>query len=87
MNIIQKNTLFVLNFQKINLATDIKIKDHGKMDRCTYCFKEKGVRPTFKISNIKRSNKVLDLCGQSNVPSMCGNKYIIISVDDFSRYF
>ncbi|KAJ7319992.1 hypothetical protein JRQ81_019503 [Phrynocephalus forsythii] len=51
----------------------------------------KAVRPSFHSNPEKRSTKVsdlvhTDLCGPISVPSLANNRYILILVDDFSRY-
>ena len=58
---------------------------------CLDCAKGKQVRSSFKSKNQVSSSKPLelihmDLCGPMKVPSLGGNRYIYVLVDDFSRY-
>nr|GEY87107.1 hypothetical protein [Tanacetum cinerariifolium] len=86
-----------LNFDTINLISrnDIVIglpklkfvKDHI----CSYCELGKAKRNSFQsktISSSKRQLQLLhmDLCGPMRVESINGKKYILVIVDDYSRY-
>ncbi|GJZ21430.1 retrovirus-related pol polyprotein from transposon TNT 1-94 [Tanacetum coccineum] len=86
-----------LNFDTINLLSkdDIvnglpKLK-YVKDQLCSSCEIGKAKRSTFKTKTIPSSKGRLhllhmDLCGLMRVESMNGKKYILVIVDDYSRY-
>ncbi|GJT98931.1 retrovirus-related pol polyprotein from transposon TNT 1-94 [Tanacetum coccineum] len=86
-----------LNFDTINLISknDIvnglpKLK-FFKEQLCSSCEVGKEKRSSFKKIAITRSKKRLallhmDLCGPMRVESINGKKYILVIVDDYSRY-
>ena len=58
---------------------------------CEACVKEKQIRSSFKSKKQVTSSRVLellhmDLCGPLKVQSRNGKKYILVIVDDYSRY-
>ncbi|GKB40357.1 retrovirus-related pol polyprotein from transposon TNT 1-94 [Tanacetum coccineum] len=86
-----------LNFDTINLLLkyDIVIglpklkfvKDH----LCSSCELGKAKRKSFKTKTTPRSKRRLqilhmDLCGPMRVESFNGKKYVLVIVDDYSRY-
>ncbi|GKD13606.1 retrovirus-related pol polyprotein from transposon TNT 1-94, partial [Tanacetum coccineum] len=89
--------LFHLNFDTINLLSknDIvnglpKLK-FVKDQLCSSCEMGKAKRSSFKTIAVTRSKKQLvllhmDLCGPMRVESINGKKYILVIVDDYSRY-
>ncbi|GJY74227.1 retrovirus-related pol polyprotein from transposon TNT 1-94 [Tanacetum coccineum] len=89
--------LFYLNFDTINLLSknDIvkglpKLK-FVKDQLCSSCELGKAKRSSFKSLTITRSKKRLDLlhmdlCGPMRIESINGKKYILVIVNDFSRY-
>ncbi|GJT26441.1 retrovirus-related pol polyprotein from transposon TNT 1-94 [Tanacetum coccineum] len=86
-----------LNFDTINMLSknDIvnglpKLK-FIKYQLCSSCEVDKAKRSSFKTIAVTRSNKRLDLlhmdlCGPIRVESINGKKYILVIVDDYSRY-
>ncbi|GJV09924.1 retrovirus-related pol polyprotein from transposon TNT 1-94 [Tanacetum coccineum] len=89
--------LYQLNFDTINLLlkNDIvnglpKLK-FIKDQLCSSCEQGKSKRSSFKTIAITRLKKSLDflhmdLCGLMRVESINGKKYILVIVDDYSRY-
>ncbi|GKA72119.1 retrovirus-related pol polyprotein from transposon TNT 1-94 [Tanacetum coccineum] len=86
-----------LNFDTINLLSmyDIVIglpklkfvKDH----LCSFCELGKAKRQSFKTKTTPSSKRWLqilhmDLCGPMMVESFNGKKYVLVIVDDYSRY-
>ncbi|GJR12940.1 retrovirus-related pol polyprotein from transposon TNT 1-94 [Tanacetum coccineum] len=58
---------------------------------CSSCELGKAKRSSFKSLTVTRSKKLLDLlhmdlCGPMRIESINGKKYILVIVDDFSRY-
>ncbi|GJT16891.1 retrovirus-related pol polyprotein from transposon TNT 1-94 [Tanacetum coccineum] len=89
--------LSYLNFDTINLLAKKNIvnglpqlkffKDH----LCSSCELDKAKRIGFKSKTTPSSKRRLnllhmDLCGPMRVESINGNKYILVIVDDYSRY-
>nr|GEU51921.1 retrovirus-related Pol polyprotein from transposon TNT 1-94 [Tanacetum cinerariifolium] len=86
-----------LNFDYINLLSkkDIviglpKLK-YVKDQLCSYCKLSKAKRSSFKSKVVPNSKGRLnllhmDLCGPMRVASINGKKYILVIVDDYSRY-
>ncbi|GJU32311.1 retrovirus-related pol polyprotein from transposon TNT 1-94 [Tanacetum coccineum] len=86
-----------LNFDYINLLSkkDIviglpKLK-YVKDQLCSSCEVSKAKRSSFKSKVVPSSKGRLnllhmDLCGQMRVASINGKKYILVIVDDYSRY-
>nr|GEY62800.1 retrovirus-related Pol polyprotein from transposon TNT 1-94 [Tanacetum cinerariifolium] len=86
-----------LNFDYINLFSkkDIviglaKLK-YVKDQLCSSCELSKAKRSSFKSKAVPSSKEMLnllhmDLCGTMRVASINGNKYILVIVDDYSRY-
>ncbi|GJX58139.1 retrovirus-related pol polyprotein from transposon TNT 1-94 [Tanacetum coccineum] len=89
--------LFHLNFDTINLLSknDIvnglpKLK-YVKDQLCSSCELGKANRSTFKTKTVPSSKGRLnllhmDLCGPMRIESINGKKYILVIVDDYSRY-
>ncbi|GJX30336.1 retrovirus-related pol polyprotein from transposon TNT 1-94 [Tanacetum coccineum] len=86
-----------LNFDTINLLSmyDIVtglpklkfVKDH----LCSFCELGKAKRQSFKTKTTSSSKRQLqiinmDLCGPMRVESFNGKKYVLVIVDDYSRY-
>nr|GEW20223.1 putative ribonuclease H-like domain-containing protein [Tanacetum cinerariifolium] len=89
--------LFHLNFDYINLISkkDIMIGlpklKYVKDQPCSSCELSKAKRSSFKskaVLSLKgRLNSLhMDLCGPMRVASINGKKYILVIVDDYSRY-
>nr|GEV69381.1 retrovirus-related Pol polyprotein from transposon TNT 1-94 [Tanacetum cinerariifolium] len=89
--------LFLLNFDTINLLSknDIVtglpklkfVKDH----LCSSCELGKAKRMSFQSKTTPSSKRRLqllhmDLCGPMQVESINGRKYVLVIVDDYSRY-
>nr|GFC99322.1 ribonuclease H-like domain-containing protein [Tanacetum cinerariifolium] len=86
-----------LNFNYINLLSkkDIviglpKLK-YVKVQLCSSCELSKAKRSLFKLKAIPSSKGRLNLlhmnlCGPMRVASINGKKYILVIVDDYSRY-
>ncbi|GJW19713.1 retrovirus-related pol polyprotein from transposon TNT 1-94 [Tanacetum coccineum] len=89
--------LLHLNFDTIKLLSkyDIMIglpklkfiKDH----LCSSCDLGKAKRKSFKTKNTPSAKRLLqilhmDLCGPMRVESFIGKKYVLVIVDDYSRY-
>jgi len=58
---------------------------------CNACARGKKVRTSFKLKNcvsISRPLELLhvDFCGPMRIPSRGGNRYILVIVDDYSRF-
>ncbi|GJV33917.1 retrovirus-related pol polyprotein from transposon TNT 1-94 [Tanacetum coccineum] len=86
-----------LNFDYINLLSkkDVMIGlpklKHVKDQLCSSCEVSKAKRSSFKTKAVPSLNKQLnllhmDLCGPMRVASINGKKYILVIVDDYSRY-
>ncbi|GJT75121.1 retrovirus-related pol polyprotein from transposon TNT 1-94 [Tanacetum coccineum] len=86
-----------LNFNTINLLSKYDIvtglpklrfiKDH----LCSSCELGKAKRKSFKIKTTPSSKRRLqilhmDLCGPMRVESFNGKKYVLVIIDDYSRY-
>nr|GFB57513.1 hypothetical protein [Tanacetum cinerariifolium] len=94
---LRKSTLSHLNFDYINLLSkkDIviglpKLK-YVKDQLCSSCELSKAKRSSFKSKAVPsfkgRLNLLhMDLCGPMRVASINGKKYILVIVDDYSRY-
>ena len=66
----------------------VKFSDHYV---CEACVKGKHVRSSFKSKNMVSTSKPLelihiDLCGPIRVQSKSGKKYVLVIVDDYSRF-
>nr|GEW57654.1 hypothetical protein [Tanacetum cinerariifolium] len=86
-----------LNFDYINLLSkkDIVIGlpklEYVKDQLCSSCELSKAKRSSFKTKDVPSSKGRLnllhmDLCGPMHVESINGKKYILVIVDDYSRY-
>ncbi|GKC31133.1 retrovirus-related pol polyprotein from transposon TNT 1-94, partial [Tanacetum coccineum] len=86
-----------LNFDYINLLSkkDVMIGlpklKYGKDQLCSSCEVSKAKRSSFKtkavLSSKGRLNLLhMDLCGPMRVASINGKKYILVIIDDYSRY-
>ncbi|GKB36210.1 retrovirus-related pol polyprotein from transposon TNT 1-94 [Tanacetum coccineum] len=77
-----------LNFDTINLLSKLKfVKDH----LCSCCELGKAKHKSFMIKTTPSSKRRLqllhmDLCGPIRVESINGKKYVLVIVDDYSRY-
>ncbi|GKD05912.1 retrovirus-related pol polyprotein from transposon TNT 1-94, partial [Tanacetum coccineum] len=81
-----------LNFNTINLLSKNNIitglpklkfvKDH----LCSSCELGKAKRKTFHTKTTPLQLLHMDLCGPMRVESINGKKYVLIIVDDYSRY-
>ncbi|GJZ17746.1 retrovirus-related pol polyprotein from transposon TNT 1-94 [Tanacetum coccineum] len=92
-----KSTFSHLNFDYINLLSkkDVviglpKLK-YVKDQLCSSCEVSKAKRSSFKSKTVPSSKGRLnllhmDLCGPMRVASINGKKYILVIVDDYSRY-
>nr|GEZ26474.1 hypothetical protein [Tanacetum cinerariifolium] len=86
-----------LNFNYINLLSKKdfviglpKLK-YVKDQRCSSCEVSKAKRSSFKTMTVPSSKGWLnllhmDLCGPMRVASITGKKYILVIIDDYSRY-
>nr|GFA60163.1 hypothetical protein [Tanacetum cinerariifolium] len=89
--------LFHLNFDYINLLSKkdiviglLKLK-YIKDELCSSCELSKAKRSSFKSKVVPSSKGRLnllhmELCGSIRVASINGKKYILVIVDDYSRY-
>nr|GEX59491.1 hypothetical protein [Tanacetum cinerariifolium] len=86
-----------LNFDYINLLSkkDIMIglpkMKYVKEQLCSSCELSKAKRSSFKSKAVPSSKRRLnllhmDLCGPMRVASINGKKYILVIIDDYSRY-
>ncbi|GJU16177.1 retrovirus-related pol polyprotein from transposon TNT 1-94 [Tanacetum coccineum] len=86
-----------LNFDSINLLSKKDIVNglpnlkYAKDQLCSSCELSKAKRSTFKTKTVPSSKgrlKLLhmDLCGPMRIESINGKKYILVIVDDYSRY-
>ena len=62
-----------------------------RAELCSHCVMEKQVRSSFKSKNQVSTSKPLelihmDVCGPMRVQSIGGSKYILVLVDDYSRF-
>ncbi|GKF93794.1 putative reverse transcriptase domain-containing protein, partial [Tanacetum coccineum] len=53
---------------------------------CSSCEMSKAKRSSFKSKAVPSSKGRLNLCGPMRVASINGKKYILVIVDDYSRY-
>ncbi|GJZ33256.1 retrovirus-related pol polyprotein from transposon TNT 1-94 [Tanacetum coccineum] len=86
-----------LNFDTINLLSKKDIRNglpklkYVKDQLCSSCECGKAKRSTFKTKTVPSSKGRLnlfhmDLCSPMRIESINGNKYILVIVDDYSRY-
>nr|GEV95237.1 hypothetical protein [Tanacetum cinerariifolium] len=86
-----------LNFDTINLLSKIDIViglpklKFIKYHLCSSCELGKAKRKSFQTKTTPRSKRQLhllyiDLCGPMRVESINGRKYVLVIVDDYSRY-
>lgn len=75
----------------VEFAANMKIEncDHG--DTCEICLQCKKTRDPFPQKSFTKSAGKLDLihtdvCGPLQIPTPRGNKYILILIDDYSKY-
>ncbi|GJZ96364.1 gag-pol polyprotein [Tanacetum coccineum] len=89
--------LFHLNFDYINLLSKKNVMiglpklKYVKDQLCSSCEVSKAKRSSFKEKTVPSSKRRLnllhmDLCGPMRVASINGKKYILVIVDDYSRY-
>nr|GEV55360.1 hypothetical protein [Tanacetum cinerariifolium] len=76
---------------KNDIVNDLPKLKYVKDQLCLSCELGKAKRSTFKTKTILGSKKQLhllhmDLCGLMRVESFYGKKYILVIVDDYSRY-
>ncbi|GJX94844.1 retrovirus-related pol polyprotein from transposon TNT 1-94 [Tanacetum coccineum] len=69
---------------------DLELR-YVKDQLCSFCELGKAKRSTFKTKTVPSSKGRLhllhmDLCGPMRVESINGNKYVLVIVDDYSRY-
>src|ERR1044071_7844465 len=62
-----------------------------RAELCSHCVMGKQVRSSFKSKNQVSTSKPLelihmDVCGPMRVQSIGGSKYILVLVDDYSRF-
>ncbi|XP_056690133.1 uncharacterized protein [Spinacia oleracea] len=74
-----------------NLVTGLPNTKFAKLSVCDACIKGKQVRTSFKSKGVISTTKPLelihmDLCGPMRTQSRSGKKYVLVIVDDFSRY-
>nr|GEZ83521.1 hypothetical protein [Tanacetum cinerariifolium] len=89
----QKSTCFVRNEDGVDLLTDDRLpKMKFKKDHlCSTCEQRKIYQKHHKSKTAFASNKPLyllhmDLCGPMRVKSVNGKRYVLVVVDDYSRY-
>ncbi|GJY75271.1 retrovirus-related pol polyprotein from transposon TNT 1-94 [Tanacetum coccineum] len=87
----RKSTCFVRDLQGNDLLTGLPKLKYVKDQLCSSCEMSKAKRSSFKIKAIPSSKGRLnllhmDLCGPMRVASINGKKYILVIVDDYSRY-
>ncbi|GJS41395.1 retrovirus-related pol polyprotein from transposon TNT 1-94 [Tanacetum coccineum] len=86
-----------LNFGTINNLTRLDLVDglpkfkYGKDHLCFACERGKGKKDSHPPNLVPSDHSKLelihmDLCGPTRVASINGKKYILVTVDDFSRY-
>lgn len=74
--------------QKNEMATGLpNLEEH--ITRCKACLLGKQTRLPFKKSTWRATEKLqlihTDLCGPQVIPSLNGNRYFIIFIDDYTR--
>ncbi|GKF24197.1 retrovirus-related pol polyprotein from transposon TNT 1-94 [Tanacetum coccineum] len=87
----RKSTCFVRDLQGNDLLTGLPKLKYVKDQLCSSCEMSKAKRSSFKSkaapSSKGRLNLLhMDLCGPMRVASINGKKYILVIVDDYSRY-
>ncbi|GKD88546.1 integrase, catalytic region, zinc finger, CCHC-type containing protein [Tanacetum coccineum] len=89
--------LLHLNFGTINDLTRLDLVDglskfkYGKDHICSACERGKSKKASHPLKLVPRDHSKLellhmDLCGPMRVASINGKKYILVIVDDYSRY-
>uniref|UniRef100_A0A6J0SSI8 Integrase catalytic domain-containing protein n=1 Tax=Pogona vitticeps TaxID=103695 RepID=A0A6J0SSI8_9SAUR len=84
-------TILKLHRRRHATCLEVKESDASSAAGCAVCLKVKGPRPSSPPGTKRRSSEVLELIhtdvhGPMSVPSLGNNRYILIFVDDFSRY-
>ncbi|XP_056695777.1 uncharacterized protein [Spinacia oleracea] len=74
-----------------NLVTGLPNTKFAKVSVCDACIKGKQVRTSFKSKGMISTTRPLelihmDLCGPMRTQSRSGKRYVLVIVDDFSRY-
>uniref|UniRef100_A0ABM5ELE0 Integrase catalytic domain-containing protein n=1 Tax=Pogona vitticeps TaxID=103695 RepID=A0ABM5ELE0_9SAUR len=80
-----------LHRRQLVIGLEIKESDASSAAGCAVCLKVKGDRPSSPPGPERRTTQVLelihtDLYGPMSVPSLKSKRYVLIFVDDFSRY-
>nr|GEW87100.1 retrovirus-related Pol polyprotein from transposon TNT 1-94 [Tanacetum cinerariifolium] len=87
----RKSTCFVRNEDGVDLLTGLPKMKFEKDHLCSACEQGKIHRKHHKFKTAFTSNKPLylfhmDLCGPMRVQSINGKRYVLVVVDDYSRY-
>ncbi|GJW68602.1 retrovirus-related pol polyprotein from transposon TNT 1-94 [Tanacetum coccineum] len=87
----RKSTCFVRNEDGVDLLTGLPKMKFEKDHLCSACEQGKIHRKHHKSKTAFASNKPLyllhmDLCGPMRVESINGKRYVLVVVDDYSRY-
>nr|GEW79915.1 integrase, catalytic region, zinc finger, CCHC-type, peptidase aspartic, catalytic [Tanacetum cinerariifolium] len=87
----QKSTFFVRNEDGVDLLTGLPKMKFEKDQLCSACEQGKIHQKHHKSKTVFASNKPLyllymDLCGPMRIESMNRKRYVLVVVDDYSRY-
>lgn len=74
-----------------DLGEDLIIRDCGIRSVCTTCYQGKLTRVPFPKHSVSKTKEKLDLvhsdlCGQMEVTTPGGKRYVLTLIDDYSRY-
>ncbi|GJR54010.1 retrovirus-related pol polyprotein from transposon TNT 1-94 [Tanacetum coccineum] len=80
-----------LNFRKLDLVDGLPKFKYGKDHLCSACKRGKSKKASHPLKLVPSDHSKLellhmDLCGPMRVASINGKKYILVIVDDYSRY-
>ena len=81
----------IYKLQSKELVRGLPIINKERTELCSSCVMGKQVRSSFKPKNMVSTTKPLelihmDLCGPMRTQSIGGSKYILVLVDDYSRF-
>lgn len=85
------NVSTLTQIQRRGVVKEMKFEESANLPGCEVCAKEKISRLPFKSTGGERTKDILeiihtDICGPLKIPSVSGAKYIMVLIDDKSRW-
>lgn len=85
------NVATLKQMQREGVVEEMRFDVRGDLSKCEVCAKEKITQLPFKSTGGERTKDILeiihtDICGPLRVPSVSGARYIIVFIDDKSRW-